>query len=40
MTTPETPIPPFTPCPKCGGVAMLLRQGEPVVCFGCGTEKA
>jgi hypothetical protein len=33
------PLPPFRPCPSCGGVAMLLRPAQPVVCFGCGAQR-
>lgn len=37
--TREHPIPPFTRCPSCGGVSMLLRPGKPVICAFCGAER-
>lgn len=35
----DAPIPPFTRCPACGHVAMILAPGKPVACFGCGAPK-
>lgn len=35
----EAPIPPFSKCPGCGGVSMILRPGRPVVCAHCGKER-
>lgn len=36
---PAQPIPPFTRCPTCGSVAMLLRPGLPHACAHCLREK-